>query len=90
MNLSQHAGRLILPLFALLALSFFSACEKDEIEMSQDYLPEIGHLSISFTHNFNPADYEEGKRIVIEEFSYVASAIFPSRALPGRKIASNN
>ena len=69
MNLSQHTGRLILPLFALLILTFFAACDKEDASPNPDYLPEVGNHAVSFTHKFNPADYEEGKRIVVEEFS---------------------
>ncbi|MCB9317242.1 MAG: hypothetical protein H6569_13965 [Lewinellaceae bacterium] len=67
MNLAQNSGRLILPFFALLASSLFWACDKDT--ETKTYLPEDGHLVISFTHKFKPADYEEGKRIVVEDFS---------------------
>ncbi|MCB9283900.1 MAG: hypothetical protein H6563_07505 [Lewinellaceae bacterium] len=62
-----NPGKLILPFFALLALTLISACQKDTVDPI--YLPEVGHQAISFTHKFNPADYEEGKRIVVEEFS---------------------
>ena len=68
MNLHKNSGRLVLPFFALLVLSLFSACKKDK-ESVNSYLPEEGHLVITFTHRFNIADYEEGKRIVVEDFS---------------------
>ena len=64
MKRTNHFKWLMLPFFALL---LFAACQKDEVDPI--YLPESGHLTISFTHKFNPADYEEGKRIVVEEFS---------------------
>lgn len=67
MNLAQNSGRLILPFFTLLILSLFSACDKETA--TNAYLPEDGHFAISFTHKFNAADYEAGKRIVVEDFS---------------------
>lgn len=67
MDLSKNSGRSVLTLFALLALSLFSACKKDTVK--DVYLPDTGHMVISFTHRFNLADYNEGKRIVVEDFS---------------------
>ena len=67
MKRTKNARRLILPFFVLLLIS---ACQKDAVGPSNSlYLPEVGHQAISFTHKFNPANYEEGKRIVVEEFS---------------------
>jgi hypothetical protein len=38
------------------------------------YFPQSGDEVLIFTHRFNPEDYEEGKRIVYEEFSAAIQA----------------
>ena len=72
MNLSQHAGRLILPLCAVDLDFLLHAIRK---MLPQPGLSsEVGNHAVSFTHKFNPADYEEGKRIVVEEFSSIENS----------------
>lgn len=38
------------------------------------YLPRIGDEVLVFTHRFNEGDFEEGKRIVVEDFSAAIQA----------------
>jgi hypothetical protein len=38
------------------------------------YFPQSGDEVLIFTHRFNPEDYEEGKRIVYEDFSAAIQA----------------
>lgn len=61
-------NRLILSIAALALLSSCSTSKGPENSTST-YLPEVDNTAILFIHKFNPADYENGKRIVVDGFS---------------------
>jgi hypothetical protein len=67
----------ILVLLALLLTTACTASGSSESAATNEstpvtvpgYFPQSGDEVIIFTHRFNPEDYEEGKRIIYEDFS---------------------
>jgi len=64
----------------IIALALLASCQSDRSDQSYQsnptertddsmYLPSVDDYAILFIHKFNPADYEQGKQIVVNGFS---------------------
>lgn len=73
-NLHRSIQIIFLALVIVLLAAACTTTGADNPSSDLNYLPRTDDEVLIFTHRFNPEDFEEGKRIVFEDFSAAIDA----------------